>query len=327
MASRLTPETGGRGALAGAATALLCLGLSSGTPLAALLYFISPVPLMIAGLGFGLNAALVGATVAIVATLLTAGGTVATLVALSIAVPACASAFWLNLARPAEEIGGPRGKIAWYPLADVLLAVSLLTGLAYVVLGFMVGFGPEMAAELADELINRFKQANPEVAFTPEGVTSLQNFIEAAIPVAQPFMWMLTLTASIYLALAVARRSGLTRRPKDDWPVALRMPRTATFAFLAAILVSFAPGGIGHAASSFAGALAAGFTLAGFAMLHQRTRGTAGRTAILVLAYVGVAFIAFVAVFFFIAGIFGTGRHVPLSPGSPQSSSSASNID
>jgi len=322
MNAQLTPQTIGLGALAGAATALLCLGLASGSALAVVLFFISPVPLMIAGLGFGLKSALVGAFVALAGTVAFANGMVAVLVALAIAAPACAVGYWLNLARPAEEIGGPQDMLAWYPLADVLFAVALMTGFAYAVIGVLTGFGPEVAGQLANELVARFQAADPEIAFSAEGRESLRVFLETWIPLIQPFVWMLALTLSIYIALAVAQRSGLVQRPKEDWPSALRLPRSATFAFLAAVLLSFAPGTIGHAGGSFAGALAAGFLLAGFAMTHARTRSMPGRFVILLLAYLSVLFVAVTALFFFIAGVFGAGRHVPLTPADTSNPSS-----
>jgi Predicted membrane protein (DUF2232) len=314
MNTGLTPQTIGIGVLAGAATALLCLGLASGSTLAILLFFISPVPLMVTGLGFGLKPAAIGGVVAIAATFMVANGLVAVLVALGIAAPACASGFWLNLARPADEIGGPKEQLAWYPLSDVLFAFSIIAGTTYVVMGALIGFGPELAGELTSELVARFRETNPELVFTPEGQESLRQFMESAIPFAQPFFWMLTLTLSLYISLAIARRSGLIRRPRDDWPMALRLPRKATFALAAAILAGFAPGSLGLAASTFTGALAAGFTMAGFAMAHARTRGMNGRTPILILAYLSVIFVAFTALLFFVAGIFGASRHVPLSP-------------
>ncbi|GAB4349732.1 MAG: membrane protein [Oricola sp.] len=317
MNAQTTPQTIGIGVLAGMATALLCLGLASGSVLAVVLFFISPVPLMIASLGFGLKSALAGAFVALAGTLAFANGMVAALVALAIVAPACASGYWLNLARPAEEIGGPADKLAWYPLADVLFAAALMAGLAYAVMGVMIGFGPDVAAALADQLAASFHRADPEIVFSAEGRNSLAAFLETWIPLVQPFFWTLTLTLSIYIALAVAQRSGLVRRPKEDWPSALRMPRPATLALVAAALAGFAPGMIGYAGSSFAGALAAGFLMAGFAMMHARLRTVPGRFALLLLAYLSVLFVAVTAIFFFIAGILGAGRHIPLTPATP----------
>jgi hypothetical protein len=99
--------------------------------------------------------------------------------------------------------------------------------------------------------------------------------------------------------------------------MALRMPRKAMFALLGAVAASFAPGMIGHAGSSFAGALAAGFLMAGFAMAHARSRTIPGRFVILLLAYLSVLFVAVTAIFFFIAGVLGAGRHIPLTPANP----------
>jgi len=307
----------GIGALAGATTALLCLGMASGSMLAVIMFFISPVPLMVAGLGFGLKAALTGALFAVGGTFLFANGLVAALVALAIAGPACATGYWLNMARPAEEIGGPPGQLAWYPLADVLFANALFTGLAYVVLGALIGFGPDLARELAAELIARFRETNPELVFSPEGEASLRDFLLTIVPIAQPFFWMLTLTLSIRIATAIARRSGLMKRPQEDWPLALRMPRTATFAFLVAVLISLVPGGLGLAGSSIAGALGAGFTMAGLAVVHARTRGMSGRFVILLLAYLSIVLIGFTVLAFFVIGIFGAGRHIALSKPAP----------
>tara|TARA_Y100000815_G_scaffold275057_2_gene311314 strand:- start:11009 stop:11989 length:981 start_codon:yes stop_codon:yes gene_type:complete len=320
MNQGLTVKTIGIGALAGATTALLCLGLASGSMLAVLLFFISPVPLMVAGLGFGLSAAVTGAIVAIAANYVFANVFVATLVALAISAPACATSYWLNLARPADEVGGPEGQLAWYPLADVLFANALFTALAFVVLGAMIGFGPELAGELATRFVARLQEINPEATLSPDAVGNLRDFMLTVVPVAQPFSWMLTLTLSIYIATAIARRSGLMKRPRDDWPRALRLPRPAIIAFMAAVLLGFVSGGIGHAASAFSGALGAGLAMAGLAMLHARTRGMAVRAGILVLAYVAILVISPLILVSITAGMFGAGRHFPLSPSGPNKS-------
>ncbi|WP_421852090.1 DUF2232 domain-containing protein [Oricola sp.] len=319
MNGTLTIQRLGIGALAGATTALLCVGFVNQSLLALLLYMISPVPLMVAGLGFGLSSALAGAFAAVAVALAMTNGLTATFVALAIAAPACAASYWLNLARPAEEIGGPRDMLAWFPLADVFFSISLLTGFAYVLIGARIGFGPELTGELAAEMARVFRETDPQAQLSAEGIASLQRFIEVVIPVAQPFVWMLTLAASIYLALAVARRSGLIRRPKDDWPAGLRMPRVAVLALLAAILISFAPGALGSAASVFVGALGAGFVMAGYAMLHERTRGNSARTPLIVFAYLCTLLLSPVLLFFLIAGLAGAGRQVPLSPATQSS--------
>jgi hypothetical protein len=317
MQPKLTLQSLGFGALAGVATTLLCLSLTGSTALAFILFLISPVPLMVAGMGFGLTSALTGVAVAIITTLVFANPMIAALVTLTIALPACAAAYWLNLARPAEEIGGPKDHLAWYPLADILFAMAMITGFAYVALGVLAGFGPELVAQLTEQLVAQLMETNTELVFTPEGQQSLQTFMMTAVPFTQPFLWMLTLVLSLYIAIAIAQRSGLIRRPREDWPTSLRLPRKASLALVVAVVASLLPGPISLAASCFAGALAAGFVMAGFAMLHARTRGVTGRAAILTLAYLSVAFIAFPVLLFFVAGVFGAGRNVPLTPVNP----------
>jgi hypothetical protein len=86
---------------------------------------------MLAGLGFGLKSALAGAFVAVAGTLVFANGMSRPWSRLpSPRRPAPAPTGSISPV-PAEEIGGPQGHLAWYPLADVLFAIALITGLAY----------------------------------------------------------------------------------------------------------------------------------------------------------------------------------------------------
>jgi len=52
-------------------------------------------------------------------------------------------------------------------------------------------------------------------------------------------------------------------------------------------------------------------------MLHARTRNMPGRIAILTIAYLSIAFIGITVLIFLIAGIFGAGRHILLTPAQP----------
>jgi len=64
----------------------------------------------------------------------------------------------------------------------------------------------------------------------------------------------------------------------------------------------------------------AGLAMAGLAMLHARTRGMAVRAGILVLAYVAILVISPLILVSITAGMFGAGRHFPLSPSGPNKS-------
>lgn len=305
----------GIGLVAGATTALLCLGIVSGSGLSVVLYFLSAVPLMVATLGWGLAAGLAGAVAA--AALITAFGTfqMAIFIVMTTILPATAAGYWMNLARPATEVGGPQGKLAWYPLSDVILRLAIITAGAFVVTGFLIGYGPALVDQMVGEMIARLQEANPEFAFTEDGRADLLAFMTGAIPLMQPALWLMILIVSLYMALAITRASGRLKRPQDDWPSALRLPRPGMIILGFAIAASFLTGALGLAATTVAGALIGAFTMAGFAVFHQRSRGRPWRPFAMVVVYGAVIVTLVAAVPFFLVGLFATARAMPVSSG------------
>jgi len=136
-----------------------------------------------------------------------------------------------------------------------------------------------------------------------------------AIPFMQPALWLMVLTGSLYLALAITRASGRLGRPRDDWPMALRMPRLGALIMGICIVITFVPGAVGLAATAVVGALVSGFTMAGFALFHARSRGQGWRPLALIVVYGAVLLTLIAAIPFFFAGLFATARHMPVSPG------------
>lgn len=305
----------GIGLIAGLATALLCLGVVAGSGLSVVLYFLSAVPLMVATLGWGFLAGITGAIVATVAIAAFANVELAIYIVMTTILPATAAGYWMNLARPAEEIGGPAGQLAWYPLSDVIVRLAIITAGAFIVAGILIGYGPALVDELVGEMIARLQEANPEFAFSPEGRESFMGFMTGAIPFMQPALWLMVLLGSLYLALAITRASGRLTRPRDDWPTALRLPRSGAVALAIAIAISFFSGPVGLAATAVAGALVSGFTLAGFAVFHERTRGAPWRPLAMITVYGAVLITLIAALPFFFVGLFATSRPMPVSPG------------
>lgn len=305
----------GIGLIAGSATALLCLGVVAGSGLSVILYFLSAVPLMVATLGWGFVAGVTGAIVAAVAIAAFANLQLAIYIVMTTILPATAAGYWMNLARPAEEIGGPAGQLAWYPLSDVIVRLAIITAGAFIVAGFLIGYGPALVDELVGEMIARLQEANPEFAFSPEGRESFMGFMTGAIPFMQPALWLMVLVGSLYLALGITRASGRLTRPRDDWPTALRLPRSGAIILAVSIAISFFSGPIGLAATAIAGALVSGFTLAGFAVFHERTRGAPWRPLAMITVYGAVLITLIAALPFFFVGLFATSRPMPVSPG------------
>lgn len=322
----LTTKNIGIALLAGCATALLCLGVTSGSGLSVILYFLSAVPLMVATLGWGATVGVIGAVIATAIIGLVGNFPTAIFIVATTIFPAVMAGFLMNLARPADELGGPQGKMVWFALADVVFRLALTTAAAFIAAGILIGYGPEIIGSLVEEFVSRLRETNPEFSFSDEGLASLNSFMLGAIPFLQPAMWVMVLVGNLYVALAITRTSGQLKRPRDEWPLALRMPRIALVVFGAALVVSFFSGPVGLIATAVCGALSGGFMMAGFAFFHAAIRGKPWRPVALFVVYFAVLLTLIAAVPFFLLGLIATARPMPVSDNkTPPSSNSNSN--
>lgn len=300
----------GAGIMAGLAAAALSAAMSGGM---AFLFMLSPLPLMLAALGFGAMSGFVAALTTIGAVAAFAGVLSAVVVAAIIVVPSMLAAQLANLARPAEEVGGPAGKLVWFPLADILFYSAVAVAAGFIVTGAVHGYGDAFVAELSARLVEAMRQADPQMQLGSEQIDQLASMMSTLLPAQLPWVWVCVLFANFYTALALARRAGQLGRPDDLWPVALRMPRTALPVFAGAMLLTLVSGPLGHVGAAVSGAMAAGFMMAGFAMLHQRSMGKPWRPAALGAAYLGALFFIPVLFIFALAGLTDTRRPAGMS--------------
>ena len=134
-----------------------------------------------------------------------------------------------------------------------------------------------------------------------------------AQPAFQPATVPRILIGNLFLALRLTALSGRLRRPRDDWPATMRMPRPALLVFAVALAVAFLPGAAGLVATVVVGALSFGFMIAGLATFHQRSRGKPWRPVALWLVYVVIILFAPVLFVFMVFGLFDTSRGAPIS--------------
>ncbi|MEX3008201.1 DUF2232 domain-containing protein [Hoeflea sp. TYP-13] len=312
------------GLVAGLASALLVLASGDWSALSVLLSACATLPVLIAGLGWSNFAG----TVSVAAATALIAVTVSPLGAVMIAVTTLGPAAWIahlsNLARPAEELGGPSGQMAWYPLSDIMLHLCGLVSLSLIILGIVIGYGEETVRPFVDYFIEVMGEQNPD--FKPDDVSAdeMAAFMTRVLPAAQAAMWVLILFAGWYLACGIVRVSGRAKRPADIIPTGLRMSRIAMLIFGAGLALGFVGGPIGLIGSVISGAFAGGFILAGLAMLHHRTFGRPWRFLALWFTYAAI-FILFPLplIVFLFTGLFETVRTAPLSPPGSGSSNSS----
>lgn|SRR5690606_15099715 len=303
----------GVGTAAGLASALMSSGVIAQSGLAMVLYFLTPLPIFAAALGWGSSVGIVAATIATVAVGIFAAPMAALLMALTSYIPAATGAYLSGLARPADELGGPKGVIVWYPLSDIFFRLALMVAASFIVIGAIIGFGPDMVQELTNRLMDGLAEADPQFAASSEMREGIAATLMVALPAIQPATAFFILVGNFYLALRLTNMSGRLRRPRDDWPATMRMPRQALLVYAVALALAFMPGTLGVIATVFVGTLSAGFMLAGLAIFHHRTRGKAWRPVVLWFVYVTILLFAFLLFIFMVFGLFDTSRGAPVS--------------
>ena len=302
------------GLVGGVAAALLIMGPGGLSPLSVLLSSCAILPILIAGLGWSNFA---GAVSVITGTVIIAAA-ISPLGALMVAATTLLPAAWIahlsNLARPAEEIGGPQGQLAWYPLSDIMLHICGLVSLSLIILGYAVGYGEEVVRPVLEEVISILAEQSPQNQPGVDVTAEMVTFMTRVLPALQSAMWVIILFTAWYLACGIVRVSGRAKRPADFIPAALRMSRLALLIFGVGLALSFIGGTVGLIGSAISGAFAGGFMLAGLAMLHHRTLGRAWRFVALWFSYMAI-FILFPLplIVFLFAGLFDTARTAPLS--------------
>ena len=306
------------GLVAGVTAALLSLSANAQSSFAILLYAASALPILIAGLGWGNAAALI----AVVAGGATASIFVSSHFALLIVIITLIPAGWLsnlaNLARPAGELGGPEDALAWYPLSNILTHLAGLVTAGMIAVGIIVGYDGAMAEQLVDMVIQALKAQEPLYDPDAASIAQIKAVFSLALPVVQGALWVFLLFAAYYVASLVVRISGKGLRPREDMPTALRMHRNAIFVFLAGLGAMFFGGVPALVGALVCGAFGAGFVLAGFAVLHQRSRGKSWRLPALWIAYLSVLLFTLPVFFILVLGLADTRRSIALTPAGPK---------
>ncbi|NRP71109.1 hypothetical protein ILFOPFJJ_01992 [Ensifer psoraleae] len=302
------------GALAGITAALLSMGANTQSSFAIVLYAASALPILIAGLGWG-NAA---AIIAIVVAGATAAALVSSYFALLILLVTLVPAGWLshlaNLARPASELGGPEGALAWYPLSDILGHLAGLVTVGMIIVGYIVGYDSGVSDRMIDMVIEAVKAQEPLYNPDAAAIAQIKAMFTLALPLVQGAIWVLMLFAAYYLATRIVQLSGGSLRPREDIPSALRMHRNAIFVFLAGLILAFLGGAPAAIGALICGTFGAGFLLSGFASFHFRTRGKSWRLPVLWIAYLSVFVFTIPAVFFLLSGLTDTRRTIAVTP-------------
>jgi len=291
------------GVSAGAATALLFASVSSGSPLAIPLFYLSPLPILIAAMGWSHWAGLIAAIVASVSVAAAFGWYLFFAFLFGAALPAWWLGYLALLARPAAAAPGG---VEWYPVGHLVMWATVLSALIVVAEILHLGTTEEGLRDAIQTGVERVLRAEdhteaPDRTLSRPVVDILISFLPMAAGV------LTTLTGVVTLALAawVVKISGRLRRP---WPQfsAMTFPPYAPMLAVAAVLGFFVPGILGIASGVLLGCMITAYAILGFAVLHAITRGMKARPFTLGGAYVVVFILGWPALALSLLGLADT---------------------
>lgn len=271
---------------AGVATALLFASVASGALLSIILFYLAPLPILIAALGWSHWAGLIAAVTA-------AAGLAAFLSPLffitflvGIGLPAWWLGYLALLARPVP------GGMEWYPVGRIVVWAALLG--AGVVIAAIPNFGldEESFRSGLRSVFERMLQAQSRPADAPLNIpgvdaTRLVNFLVTVIPLAGAILATITSVLNLWLAGRIVNVSGLLKRPWPSLPD-MQFPPFAPALLGVAIAGTFLPGIAGTVASILSASLAMAYGILGFAVLHSITRNAKARPLLLGTSYAAV---------------------------------------
>lgn len=285
------------GVSAGAAAALLFASVTSGVWLSIPLFYLAPLPILIAGLGWTHWAALIAAATGALALGIVFGAVFLFAFLAGAGIPAWWLGYLAMLARPGapNTTNGQSGTaLEWYPPGRLVIWAALLAGL--VVLVAIPNFGADaenFRAGLRGALATILRAESGTSADAPvslPGVTNIDrliDFLVNVIPPAAAVLATITNLFNLWLAARVVKFSGTLARP---WPQlsTITFPPILMAALATAIVLSFVDGMLGIVAGVFSASLLLAYGVLGFAVLHTITQGMSIRTLVLSLAYAAV---------------------------------------
>jgi hypothetical protein len=294
------------GAGSGLVAAALFASAATATAIAGVLFYLAPLPLCLAGLGWGGVAAALSALTGTIVVALAFGPGMAAVFALSIAMPVALLTHLALLSRPGPAAEGQQGAaLEWYPPGRLVGWAALMAGLLAGLLVLFLGYDQDSYRESIREILGHsaLKELDRDgTLFTEENIAKIAGLVARALPAVFAVLWLIITLFNLWIAGIIVDASGRALRPWPDLH-ALEIPNAFLLIFAASLAVSFLPGLPGLLATGLAGALLFAYTLQGLAIIHVYTRGMPLRGLLLAIVYLAILLLGWVAIVVAIVGL------------------------
>ncbi len=260
---------------AGCASALMFASITSGALISLLLFYLAPLPLMVAALGWGPLCATVGGIGAATGLGAIFGLPYCGAFAVTVALPA----WWLGhlalLGRPITGgISSGNGAapaepdLEWYPVGRLLLWIAGFAALT--TMAALLTLGTDAVAVTGTMRRGLLRIIGPSDAASAGEVEQWVDALVAIAPADAAIIAMMTLTLNLWLAARITATSGRLHRPWPDLK-SIELPSLTLAAFCVAIAFCFASGLLAMLAQIVAAALTMAYAFVGLAVLHTLT--------------------------------------------------------
>jgi hypothetical protein len=275
---------------AAAASALMFAALATGSFLSIGLFYLAPLPILLAGIVWSYVAAFAAAGIAAAALGLFLGPWFIFAYLVGAGLPAAVLAYLTLLARPSPATPN---ELEWFPAGRLVLAAALIAAftVSFGILAFGVDFESYQAAmRRALERVLRLQTNTPAdlplklPGGDPERVITL---LTVALPPAAAALMMSTGLLNLWIAGRIARASGRLKRP---WPNihAMTFPGITPIVLVGAVALSLTSGMVSLVATILSATLLMAYAILGFAVLHGVTVGMTSRTILLAMVWFAV---------------------------------------
>ncbi|MEM7192475.1 MAG: DUF2232 domain-containing protein, partial [Pseudomonadota bacterium] len=290
---------------AGLVSAALFTSAAMSAMVLGLVLYLCPLPLCLAGLGWGRQSIAVAGLVGSAVPLLFLGLGPALIYMATIALPTVLLVYLALQYRTAPDpAGGADPIVYWYPMGRLVAAATILAGTIATLM--VLSLGPDMASYSAfiDGLMPVIHDAmsSSDVVWTEEMTDQFKTLIGRALPAVMAIVWSTIALFNIWLAGKIAKGSGHVLRPWPDLH-ALELPNAMVIAFALSLALSFVPGLLGLIATGFTGAFMFAYLLQGLSIIHFYTLGMPFRAGLLAVLYLAILFLGWVAIIVAILGL------------------------